>query len=149
MTTTQAPTRTRRIALCTMAATPASVPALRHFARRLTGGWGLGEDVQEALALVVTELTTNVLLHSGSPHVALLLAADRHLLTGEVRDAGRWLARSTHRRAAADAGVSCGRGLRLVEAYAPDCTVLTDPTGTRVVVRIPIGVLPEARTAPA
>ncbi|KQV17170.1 MULTISPECIES: ATP-binding protein [unclassified Kitasatospora] len=141
MTTTEARTSTRRIALCTMAATPESVPALRRFTHHLAGGWGLAENVQEALSVVVTELATNVLLHSGSPYVVLLLAVDRNMFTAEVRDGGRWLTRATHRRAAADAGVACGRGLRLVEAYAPDCTVRADQTGTRVVVRIPIGGL--------
>ena len=81
----QAPAR--RLALCTMPVTAESVPAQRRFARQTARCWHVPAAVEEALSVVATELVTNVLLHSGSPHVALLLRLDGATLTVEVRDA--------------------------------------------------------------
>jgi len=142
-----APTAVRRLALCTMPAVPESVPTLRRFARRLAGRWQLPEAVDEALALVVTELVTNVLLHSGSPDVVVLLVLDATSLTAEVRDGGCWKRRRAPRAESADAGARCGRGLRLVEAYAGQCTVLTGRTGTRVSAVFPLRELPRPQAA--
>lgn len=64
-------------ALCAVAAVPESVTALRTFARALARRWLLPEDVEDALCLVVTELVTNVVLHSMSPQVTMYLAKGR------------------------------------------------------------------------
>lgn len=131
-----------RLTLCAMPVTPESVPELRRFARRTAQAWRLPGAVEEALSVVVTELGTNVLLHSGSPYVVLLLRQDGVTVTAEVRDGGRWRPRRTRRRVSADANAACGRGLLMVEAYAADCTVVVGERGTRVVVEL----RPEATT---
>ncbi|GAA0686483.1 hypothetical protein GCM10010193_45440 [Kitasatospora atroaurantiaca] len=128
----------RQRALCAMPVAPESVPVLRRFARHLAGCWQLPEAVAEALSVVVTELVTNVLLHSGSPNVVLLLVLDGVAVTAEVRDGGRWKRRRTPRTERADADARCGRGLQLVEAYAAQCTVSAGRAGTRVSAVFPL-----------
>ncbi|MER5642238.1 ATP-binding protein [Kitasatospora sp. NPDC002227] len=130
-----APTPGGRSALCVMPSAPASVPALRRFVRDLARRWGLSA-ADEALSLVVTELVTNVLLHSGSPDVTLLVTFDRTTLTVVVRDTGRWQPRAEKRRAAEDADARCGRGLPLVAAHTTRCAVFRSERGTRVVAEL-------------
>ncbi|KQV12400.1 MULTISPECIES: ATP-binding protein [unclassified Kitasatospora] len=122
-------------ALRTTSAVPESVATLRRFARHTATRWLLPADVQEALCLVVTELVTNVVLHSGSPQVTLLLARDRDGVTAEIRDAGRWKKRTTRRVVEEDADALCGRGLQLVGAYTTAWTRLTTAAGTQVIAR--------------
>ncbi|MGW4898474.1 ATP-binding protein [Kitasatospora sp. NPDC004240] len=136
-------------AACAMRAAPASVPALRHFARAAARRWRLPQCVDEALELIVTELVTNVVRHSGSPDVAVLLATDGVEVVVEVRDHGRW----RNRRSKADSEACCGRGLKLVEAYSDSCTMRATPAGTRVTAELllpdPAAPAPEAAPAPA
>lgn len=119
----------------TASAVPQSVAALRRFARDVATSWSLREDVEEALCLVVTELVTNVVLHSRSPHVTLLLVRNGAVVSVEVRDAGRWRSRAGRRAAGADDNALCGRGLQLVDAYATSWTRRTTTAGTRVIAR--------------
>ncbi|MEV4558107.1 ATP-binding protein [Kitasatospora sp. NPDC049285] len=118
-----------------------SVPALRRFARDVVRQWALPGSVDEAVALIVTELAANAVRHSGSSDVTVRLGVDRRGLTVEVRDRGQW--RSACAAAAADRpggwAESCGgRGLSLVRAYASACIVWFERTGTRVVATIPL-----------
>jgi anti-sigma regulatory factor (Ser/Thr protein kinase) len=125
-------------AVCTMAAADASVPALRRFAREAGRRWAVPGDGVEALALVVSELVTNVVLHSGSADVTVLVSHDGDTLTVQVRDAGRWQCRSVPRRAPEDADAVCGRGLGLVRQLSEWFSAFPSPTGTRVVARLPL-----------
>ncbi|MCX5208429.1 ATP-binding protein [Kitasatospora sp. NBC_00240] len=120
-------------AVCAVAAVPQSVTALRSFARDVARRWLLPDEVEEALCLVVTELVTNVVLHSGSPEVTLVLGRGRAGVTAEVRDTGRWRARAGRRAVEADADALFGRGLQLVGAYATAWTRTTTAAGTRVI----------------
>ncbi|MET9618419.1 ATP-binding protein [Kitasatospora indigofera] len=120
-------------ALCAVAAVPESVTALRTFARALARRWLLPEDVEDALCLVVTELVTNVVLHSMSPQVTMYLAKGRAGVTAEVRDSGRWETRIARGTAGADVSALCGRGLQLVGAYATAWTRVSTAAGTRVI----------------
>ncbi|PYC79528.1 ATP-binding protein [Streptomyces tateyamensis] len=122
---------------CAVAATGPSVPALRSFARTMAARWGLGREVDEALALVVSELAGNVVRHSGSADLVLTLRIGADTLTVEVRDHGQW--REPQVKPPAPATLGCGgRGLQLVSAYATRCTVITTITGTRVIAELPL-----------
>lgn len=108
----------RSLAHCAMPATPEAARALRRFARAVARRWRLAEHFDEALSVIVTELVTNVVLHSGSPWVSTVISLRGDALTVEVMDGGCWKHRVTRRQEPLDADVPCGRGLRLVDAYA-------------------------------
>ncbi|MEV6208233.1 ATP-binding protein [Kitasatospora sp. NPDC051914] len=132
-----------------MAASAESVPALRRFAGAMAQRWNLHESMDEALALVVTELSSNVVRHSGSPDLALLLTVHGRTLTVQVRDAGRWRQRrptvppqgSASPRQPEDGEACDGRGLRLVEAHAASLRVWCSTLGTQVTAKL-LPVLP-------
>ncbi|WKX69187.1 ATP-binding protein [Streptomyces sp. XD-27] len=124
-----------RSAVCVMPAAAASVPVLRRFARDTARRWEASEAVDEAVAVIVTELVANAVRHSGSPDVTVLLAVTGATMKIQVSDTGRWRPRSVARGAdEEEAGdTPCGgRGLRLVEAYAASCCVTVTAGGTRV-----------------
>ncbi|AVZ77035.1 ATP-binding protein [Streptomyces lunaelactis] len=131
------PDRIRRLAFRLTRSTHAAVPDLRRFARATARRWAVPEDPCDTLALVVSELVTNVVLHSGSPNVALLITFDGVALTVEVTDNGRW-PESDARTPALAQRASFGRGLELVRACTSRCTVLPTIAGTRVTTRIPV-----------
>jgi anti-sigma regulatory factor (Ser/Thr protein kinase) len=130
------PTRLR--ALCISRAVAATVPELRHFARRTAQRWAVPEELSETLSLVVSELVTNAVLHSGSADVTTLIVFDGVAVTVEVTDSGHWLVRDANRRVTEDEDAAFGRGLDLVRACAGWCTIHPSPAGTRVVARLPV-----------
>ncbi|MFF3323691.1 ATP-binding protein [Streptomyces sp. NPDC002889] len=101
-----------------MPASPEAARKLRRFARAVARRWRLADHFDEALSVIVTELVTNVVLHSGSPWVSTLISVRGDALTVEVMDGGCWKHRVGRRKEPLDADVICGRGLRLVHAYA-------------------------------
>ncbi|MEU6879079.1 ATP-binding protein [Streptomyces sp. NPDC046712] len=125
-------------ALCTMAVTPAAAPAMRHFAADSARRWSVHADGVDALSLVVTELVTNAVLHSGSSDVTMLLTHRDTELVVEVRDTGRWLPRPSRYRVAADPGATCGRGLELVRHVTSWWMAFLSSAGTRVVACVPV-----------
>ncbi|GAA2740880.1 ATP-binding protein [Kitasatospora cinereorecta] len=125
-------------AVCANATTADAAPALRHFARDTAERWRLPADVVDTLALVVTELVTNVLLHSGSPDVTVLIKVHGASLTVEVRDTGQWRARRDRRRSAEDADALCGRGLELVRHCSSWSRAVLTAAGTRMLVCLPL-----------
>ncbi|MGW4161141.1 ATP-binding protein [Streptomyces sp. NPDC004788] len=131
-------TRDERQALCVMPATVDAVPPLRRFAQEAARRWELGDEIDEALGVIVTELAANVVRHSGSRDVALLLTATGRSLTLQVRDTGRWRPRRP-RLPGDEATACCGRGLPLVRAYAVDCAIVRTARGTRVAVTLAAG----------
>ncbi|KQV15966.1 ATP-binding protein [Kitasatospora sp. Root107] len=137
----------RRTSACTMPAVPTSVPALRHFARASARRWDVSVDIVEALALVVTELVTNAVRHSGGPDVTLLLTVDTGTLTVHVMDNGRWRTRPATRGGdpyLVDDPACGGRGLQLVEEYADNCALWRTVGGTRVEVELSLAQVPAA-----
>jgi anti-sigma regulatory factor (Ser/Thr protein kinase) len=116
----------------TATAEPRAVPELRHFAVGTAGDWGLGGPALEALGVIVSELVTNAVLHSGSPDVTVWLGTRERALTVRVADSGRWKHRLSARDAqdAQDEEALRGRGLSLVRAYATRITTDTDGGGT-------------------
>ncbi|MGW6566710.1 ATP-binding protein [Streptomyces sp. NPDC054975] len=127
-----------RQAVSVMAATVEAVPSLRRFARDTARCWNLGDHADEALTVIVTELVTNVVRHSGSLDVAVLLTTTGRTVAVQVQDTGRW--RRRRPRLPGDGlDACCGRGLGLVRAYALDCTIVRTARGTRVVVTLAPG----------
>ncbi|MFJ4671535.1 ATP-binding protein [Kitasatospora purpeofusca] len=143
--TTAAPSRpdivpatpARRVALCSVPVTAAAVPSLRRFTRDAARRWGVAAEARDTLSLVVTELVTNVLLHSSSPEVLVMIAFDGSEVTVEVKDAGRWQPRLSPRLAAEDADAECGRGLDLVRHCTSRLLAFLSGTGSRVVACLP------------
>jgi len=127
---------TSRLAQCAMAATPEAARMLRHFAKAVAHRWRLGEDHHEALSVIVTELVSNVVLHSGSPWVALAIRVRGDTLITEVRDGGQWKHRPTRRQEPLDAHADCGHGLRLVDAFAHRTTTRRLEAGSVVAAEI-------------
>jgi anti-sigma regulatory factor (Ser/Thr protein kinase) len=115
-------------------ATIGAVPALRHFAQRTAVRWGVASEAGEALALVVSELVSNAVLHSGGSEVTMRLTLDLDGLTVEVKDSGQW----RHHARDADPDGLHGRGLALVKAFSGWWLAYASATGTRVVARIPV-----------
>jgi anti-sigma regulatory factor (Ser/Thr protein kinase) len=121
----------------TLAAQPAAVPELRRFALETARVWRMDEPVLEALSVIVSELVTNAVLHSGSPEVALLLGTRDRTLTVRVTDSGCWKQRLQPSSTRDDEAL-CGRGLSLVRAYAARITTDSDTTGTVMTAEIPL-----------
>jgi anti-sigma regulatory factor (Ser/Thr protein kinase) len=90
---------------------------------------GAPDDAVETLSLIVTELATNAVRHSGSPGVTLLLCVADGMLTAQVKDSDTWRPQSAPPGGDYAETACGGRGLLLVEAYAADCTVR--PTAPR------------------
>ncbi|MFF1873203.1 ATP-binding protein [Kitasatospora herbaricolor] len=136
----------RLSAACVMPATALSVPALRHFALDTARRWNLPDDIGEALRLIVTELVTNAVRHSGGPDVTLLLCAAEGTLTVQVKDSGTWLPPTVPPDG--DSGAACGgRGLLLVEVYAASYEVRASARGTTVAAELAVPLPAEGAQA--
>jgi anti-sigma regulatory factor (Ser/Thr protein kinase) len=137
------------LAQCAMPAAPESARALRHFAGAVARRWRLHEDCHEALSVIVTELVSNAVLHSGSSWVAVAIKVRDDTLIAEVRDGGSWKHRSGRRREPLDGGAACGRGLTLVDAFANRTVTRRDPVGSVVAAELlmprPAGVVAAPR----
>ncbi len=120
------------LTVATLPACPRAVSRLRRLMTAVALSHRLPAPAEEALAVIVSELATNVVLHSGSPDLTVTLEAGCHALTLEVRDQGRWRDRSAPRREATDMDAEFGRGLALVDAYAVHRSVRCDAGGTLV-----------------
>lgn len=98
---------------------PAEVGRARGWARARLAGAGIGarEPLAETLVLLVSELVTNAVVHTGRPAVLRLLVPDRQLSEAvriEVADA----CGCPPRQRQAEADDACGRGLELVAGLA-------------------------------
>ncbi len=120
------------LAAAVFPAAAGAVPRLRRLARAVVHRHGLPAGVEEALTVIVSELATNVVLHSGSPDLEVMLEADAASLTVGVRDSGRWRQRPAPRCEPVDMDAPFGRGLALVDAYAVETSVLRSAHGTLV-----------------
>ncbi|MEN8654540.1 ATP-binding protein [Streptomyces sp. 21So2-11] len=88
-------------------------------ARRLTRTqltrWGIDEDTCDIAALIVSELVTNAVLHTGSEHFACELRDSDGRLRVAVQDQGQ---RPTGPRLRQGAEDEHGRGLQLVDTLS-------------------------------
>lgn len=118
---------------CVMSAESSSVPVLRRFACRVIQQWHLPESVEEAVGLIVSELTSNAVRHSGSTDISLRIAAVDGRLSLHVQDFGRWQAPAP---SGPEEEACSGRGLDLVSAFAAHHEIHTTAEGTRVTAEI-------------
>ncbi|MDV9197559.1 ATP-binding protein [Streptomyces sp. Wh19] len=119
-------------AVCTREAIPASVPFLRRFAGAALDRWELSGEVRDAVAVVVAELVTNVVVHTTSDDVTLCLGVRDDVLKIEVRDRGYWRPEDHDRPDPAPAHAEGGRGLDIVAAYSGVPAVRATAAGTTV-----------------
>ena len=116
-------------------ADPAEVGRARRWARSRLQGCGVDPDapLAETLVLVVSELVTNAVVHTGSPAVLRLVFpvgadADRRPVRVEVADASD---QPPQRRPTRTEATS-GRGLEMVECLTDRWGWHPDGTGKRV-----------------
>ncbi|SCG00093.1 Anti-sigma regulatory factor (Ser/Thr protein kinase) [Streptomyces sp. MnatMP-M17] len=101
-------------------ADPAEVGRARRWARSRLVGSGIGDDepVAETLILLISELVTNAVVHTGCPAVLRMLfglgAAEAGTVRVEVADTSAAPPRPRH----ADGEDTNGRGLELVDGLA-------------------------------
>jgi serine phosphatase RsbU (regulator of sigma subunit)/anti-sigma regulatory factor (Ser/Thr protein kinase) len=113
---------TSRSATMLVPAEPTGPSRVRQWMTTRLRDWSVPEPVLGAAILCTSELTTNALLHAGTPaHVSIDLNAERLLVS--VADTGT---RGSVARARTDALSSRGRGLGLIEELSD--TWGTDPT---------------------
>lgn len=134
-----------------MAAHPSSVPAVRRFVDEALMDWGRA-DLVDDVGLSVTELATNVTLHSRSSYFDVELRAEDRSVRLAVVDTGAVSAASIASRVAApaphegppglgpleelelelDLETMTGRGLGIVASLASRWGIEELPAGTRV-----------------
>lgn len=107
-------------------ATTRSVADARRFTVETLRDWSLA-DLQDDAVLVVSELTTNALLHGSEP-TELRLASGSDGLRVEVHDGSRLQPRTHHFGLTS----TTGRGLRLVAAVASDWGTEASADGKKV-----------------
>ncbi len=108
-----------------------SVRRARVFARETAGAWGCHE-LADSLALIVSELVTNAIVHArcgAGRQVALTLVRGEGAVRVEVRDSGRGVPVP---RAAVPFTEESGRGLAVVDAVAADWGVRDEVVGKTV-----------------
>ena len=120
------------LVVAVLPASARAVPRLRRLARAVVRSHRLPEAAEEALTVIVSELGTNVVLHSGSPELEVVFEIEDTSLTVRVRDCGRWRQRPAPRCEPDDMDAPFGRGLALVDAYSVDTSVLRSADGTQV-----------------
>ncbi|GAA3071672.1 ATP-binding protein [Streptomyces roseofulvus] len=95
---------------------PAEVGRARRWARKRLAGSGIGDDepLAETLVLLISELVTNAVVHTGCPAVLRMLFAAEGGVRVEVADRSELPPRPRH-AAGEDTN---GRGLELVDGLA-------------------------------
>lgn len=106
----------------TVPSVPRSVASLRRFA--VSACSDAGTDLCDTVALLVSEVATNALVH-GTGEVSVSVASSQGVLRVEVSDGSHELPRP--RRVGPDA--EGGRGLALVDALASDWGTTTTDNG--------------------
>lgn len=112
-------------------ARPASVPEVRHWAQTTLSGWQVCQDLCRDVGLLVTELCTNAIRHTGSELIGCALRAGE-VLRIEVTDQGNGSQRPQVRTAGPEG--ERGRGLLLVQMLTSSWGVRPAAQGTGRVV---------------
>ncbi|MFF3907830.1 ATP-binding protein [Streptomyces sp. NPDC001848] len=103
----------------------------RSFTVTQLSRWHVGEEVADAARIVVSELVTNAVLHSGATGVTLRLDCTAEKIVIRVQDDGIWRGQTpAHHYDPAGQLAETGRGLYLVHAHATDCGVQRTPAGS-------------------
>lgn len=100
-------------------ADPAEVGRARRWARSTLEGCGVGGDgpLAETLLLLISELVTNAVVHTGNPSVLRMVLPARRA-PGAVRVEVADMSACPPRRRNADGDETSGRGLELVSGLA-------------------------------
>ncbi|MGW6457534.1 ATP-binding protein [Streptomyces sp. NPDC055078] len=123
---------TDRSCLFELPALGRSVTVARRIVRSYLDGYARSEDLRESAALVISELVTNAVRHTGGLLVTCCVQLEARAVRIEVEDQGSVGAHIRPHVAAADE--ARGRGLYLVEAVAKDWGVRSRGDGAGSVV---------------
>jgi anti-sigma regulatory factor (Ser/Thr protein kinase) len=96
-----------------LAAEATAPSAARSFAREVLTGWGLATALDD-VALCVSELVTNAVVHGSEPVTVRLSRLPGSAVLCEVADGGPWVPRAYEH----GPGAEQGRGLALVTVLA-------------------------------
>ena len=112
--------------------------------RRMTAQWaaraGLRDSRADDFVIAVNEIATNAVRY-GSPAARLLLrVTGEKMAEAEVRDVGRWQARTRTAPATAERG---GMGLPLVRRVCDAVEIRAGDDGTTVTLRMRLHLTPE------
>ncbi|MEU1259307.1 ATP-binding protein [Streptomyces chartreusis] len=118
-------------AACSVSASSQAVSTLRRFARDMAEQWGVPDEAMYAMCLVVSELVTNSVLHSGSADVELAMRIREFTVTIQVKDSGTWLPQKRSASVQREED-EYGRGLQIVRTYTTRCLVAATQRGTEV-----------------
>jgi anti-sigma regulatory factor (Ser/Thr protein kinase) len=113
-----------RFAMCAVQCSRKAPRQAREFIGVLLRHWGVAEDAADDMRIIVSELVTNVVVHSGSPEVTVAVTLHGHTVCLSVRDFGHW------RRPRRDPTGTHGRGLTLVRRLATTSGTHRTPGGT-------------------
>ncbi|MEV4433485.1 ATP-binding protein [Streptomyces sp. NPDC049555] len=111
-------------------ADPAEVGRARRWARSRLAGSGIGADepLAETLILLISELVTNAVVHTGCPAVLRMLLPGTGPVRVEVADTSARPPRRRH----AEGEDTGGRGLELVDGLADRWGWQRDGAGKRI-----------------
>lgn len=112
------PEHPRRSEVFGLPGAPASVGQARENVREALDAWGAGRELCDDTVLLVSELVTNALAHTGSDRVVCRLSLDGGRLRVEVEDQNR--SGTLPQRRQPDTDDQNGRGLMLVGALSSD-----------------------------
>ncbi|MCQ4045329.1 ATP-binding protein [Streptantibioticus rubrisoli] len=119
------------MAVCALRAECRAAALARSFTDAQLNRWHAGQEVADAALIVVSELVTNAVLHSGATGVSLRLDRTAEEIVIRVEDDGTWRERTTaYRDDQAGQLAENGRGLHLVHAHATDYGVHHTLVGT-------------------
>ena len=105
----------------------AALDGVRREVVAVASGWGFGE--LDELALIVSEMVTNAIVHAGTPSVATCRPLPAHGLEFAVTDRGQ----GEPTMGATDDRRTSGRGLRIVDALAASWGVDHDVDGSKTI----------------
>lgn len=114
-------------------ADPKEVGRARNWARSRLAGCGINADepLTETLLLLISELVTNAVVHTGAPAVLRMLLPGRHV-SGAVRVEVTDTSSRPPRQRRADGEDTNGRGLELVSGLADRWGWQHEGTGKRI-----------------
>jgi anti-sigma regulatory factor (Ser/Thr protein kinase) len=124
------PMRPGMHAVCSITACKQAVSVLRGFAHATATNWGVCDEAAYALCIVVSELATNAVLHSGSTDIELAMRIDGFTAIVQVKDTGRWTPSYDLDGERPGDDQAHGRGLNIVRAYAARCVITSATEGT-------------------
>ncbi|WP_351226974.1 ATP-binding protein [Streptomyces sp. NPDC002133] len=129
---------------------PAEVGRARRWARSRLAGSGIGDDepLAETLVLLISELVTNAVVHTGCPAVLRMLfgagATDAGTVRVEVADTSACPPQPRH----AEGDDTNGRGLELVDGLADRWGWQPEGAGKRIWCEVDRSAAPQPKSQP-